>query len=182
MRRTLKIQIKASKRQHFLDLCDPWGMAYKMTMKRLHAFRPPSPSCPQLMGRIVEQLFPTQEPMVTNVIERSQGGNAATFTLVTHEEIQRAARRIKSGKAPGPDGLPSSAIKLAMELQPRLFADVFNTCLKEGVFPPRWKKQDLVLIPKGNRPPDDPSAYRPICLLDSAGKALERVICSRAAS
>ncbi|KAM8702440.1 hypothetical protein ACLKA7_001771 [Drosophila subpalustris] len=35
-------------------------------MKRLHAFRPPSPSCPQLMGRIVEQLFPTQEPMATS--------------------------------------------------------------------------------------------------------------------
>ncbi|KAL7725982.1 hypothetical protein ACLKA6_005733 [Drosophila palustris] len=136
-RRTLKILIKASKRQHFLDLCDqadadPWGMAYKLTMKRLHAFRPPSPSCPQLMGRIVEQLFPTQEPMATSFGERSRGSIEASFNLVTQEEIYGAARRIKSGKAPGPDGLPSSVIKLAMELQPNLFAEVFNTCLKEG--------------------------------------------------
>ncbi|XP_060665572.1 uncharacterized protein LOC132797816 [Drosophila nasuta] len=33
--------------------------------------------------------------------------------------------------------------------------------------------------PWGYKPPEDPSGYRPICLLDSVGKALERVICTR---
>lgn len=41
------------------------------------------------------------------------------------------------------------------------------------------ERQDLVLIPKGGKPPEDPSAYRPICLLDTAGKALERILCDR---
>lgn len=33
-----------------------------------------------------------------------------------------------------------------------------------------------MLIPKGKGNPSDPSAYRPICMLDTAGKALEKVI------
>ena len=49
----------------------------------------------------------------------------------------------------------------------------------EGIFPSRWKKQKLVLLPKGNKPPDDPSSSRLICLLDTAGKVLERIIVNR---
>ncbi|KAH8335102.1 hypothetical protein KR074_007232, partial [Drosophila pseudoananassae] len=37
----------------------------------------------------------------------------------------------------------------------------------------------LVLLPKPGKPPEDPSSLRPICLIDHAGKALERCICRR---
>ncbi len=53
---------------------------------------------------------------------------------------------------------------------------MFNTCLKAGVFPEIWKKQQLVLISKGKGDPDSPSAYRPLCMLDTAGKLLERML------
>ena len=36
-----------------------------------------------------------------------------------------------------------------------------------------------MLLRKEGRPPDSPSAYRPICLLDEVGKLLERVIAAR---
>ena len=39
----------------------------------------------------------------------------------------------------------------------------------------------LTLIPKPGRPPDSPSAFRPICLLDEAGKLFERIVASRLA-
>ncbi|KAL7740059.1 hypothetical protein ACLKA6_000849 [Drosophila palustris] len=94
-------------------------MAYKLTMKRLHAFRPPSPSCPHLGGKIVEQLFPSQEPIDTNGGENMD----ATFDPVIQEEIHSAARPIKPGKAPGPDGLPSIVIKMAMEPSPALLEE-----------------------------------------------------------
>jgi len=56
---------------------------------------------------------------------------------------------------------------------------LYNRCLKEGCFPSEWKMANLVLIPKGGKPGDSPSSYRPICLLDEAGKILERIIANR---
>jgi hypothetical protein len=36
-----------------------------------------------------------------------------------------------------------------------------------------------VLLKKEGRPPDSPSGYRPICLLDEVGKLFERIIAAR---
>lgn len=35
------------------------------------------------------------------------------------------------------------------------------------------------MLPKGKKPPDEPSAYRPLCMLDSFGKILECIIYNR---
>jgi len=53
---------------------------------------------------------------------------------------------------------------------------LFTRYLREGVFPSLWKEARLVLFPKEGRDPDDPSAYRPLCLLDEVGKLMERVL------
>ena len=45
-----------------------------------------------------------------------------------------------------------------------------------GTFPNRWKTGRLVLLPK---PPGQLRAYRPLCLLDTAGKLLEQLILAR---
>ncbi|XP_041449542.1 uncharacterized protein LOC121404267 [Drosophila obscura] len=78
-----------------------------------------------------------------------------------------------------PWGRAYRALILALSLRPKIFAALLNQCLREGVFPERWKKQKLVLIPKPGKPPGPASSYRPICLIDTAGKLLERVLCSR---
>lgn len=44
-----------------------------------------------------------------------------------------------------------------------------------GKVPDKWKKARLVLIRKVGRPERDPSAYRPLCVLDEIGKFLERM-------
>lgn len=66
-----------------------------------------------------------------------------------------------------------------IEKWPELLLESFNTCLRDGVFYSRWKRQKLVLLRKGNKPLDDPSSYRPICLLDSTGKLFERLLLRR---
>lgn len=53
---------------------------------------------------------------------------------------------------------------------------MYNSCLQEGVFHKNWKKQRLVLINKGKGDPCTPSAYRPLCMLDTAGKLLEKML------
>ena len=53
---------------------------------------------------------------------------------------------------------------------------MYNACLEAGIFPEPWKKQRLVLISKGKGDPNLPSAYRPLCMLDTAGKLYERLL------
>ena len=64
-------------------------------------------------------------------------------------------------------------------MAPSMFAQIFTGCLKEGSFPAEWKIQKLVLIPKTGKPIGEPASYRPICLLNTIGKVLERVIYNR---
>lgn len=90
-----------------------------------------------------------------------------------------AVKKMAKRKAPGPDGIPGSVVKLvAMEFG-GLIAQLFTECLKQGYFPSQWKEASLVLLRKAGKPEDTPSVYRPICLLGEVGKLLERVIARR---
>lgn len=40
---------------------------------------------------------------------------------------------------------------------PEVFIGIYNPYHKDGVFPVPWKRQILVLIPKGKIPSDEPS-------------------------
>ncbi|CAB0030730.1 unnamed protein product [Trichogramma brassicae] len=119
-------------------------------------------------------LFPT----VTEALIQPPAGPASpVIPGVTLEELRGACTRIRDGAAPGPDGVPNRALKLAVTLRPEAFLRVYSACLSGGVFPSPWKTQRLVLLPKPGRPPDASSSYRPLCMLDTAGKILERIIC-----
>ena len=62
---------------------------------------------------------------------------------------------------------------------PEILLKAFNSCLREGRFLVDWKKQRLVLLRKGNKPLEDASSYRPICLMDTMKKLLEEMILQR---
>lgn len=53
---------------------------------------------------------------------------------------------------------------------------MYNACLTAGIFWSRWKVARLVLISKGKGNPELPSAYRPLCMLDTTGKVLEKLL------
>lgn len=98
---------------------------------------------------------------------------------ITEEQLMEACGRVKNTKAPGLDGILNTALKTAVNAMPGIFLDVYNTCLQEGTFPAKWKQQRLVLLPKERKPLDEPSSYRPLCMLDTAGKILERIVHKR---
>lgn len=180
-RKEFQNAILRSKRNCFRQICqeadsDPWGKAYRVVTSKLKGLKSPQPSCPLLMEKIVETLFP-EHRCNGRVLHRVDYTEA--IPLVTKEELNQIARKLGDRKAPGPDGVPNIALKLAIEKTPNMFIEMFTQCLREGIFPEPWKKQSLVLIPKPNKPLGDPSAYRPICLLDTLGKILEKIICNR---
>ncbi|GBN58554.1 RNA-directed DNA polymerase from mobile element jockey [Araneus ventricosus] len=48
-----------------------------------------------------------------------------------------------------------------------------------GYFPKKWKNAKVVLFNKQNKADNDPSAYRPIRLLDALGKVLDKLVTQR---
>jgi len=56
----------------------------------------------------------------------------------------------------------------------------FNHCLSRTKFPARWKTARLVLLHKGpGQPTQEPSSYRPLCMLNFTAKLLERLLLTR---
>lgn len=157
---------------------DPWGKPYHCVVKKLSRSRPVPAMVPERAVHIVSSLFP-EVPAVDLTIPEDHLDNDGFFP-VSLEEVQHVAARVRASKAPGPDGIPGSAVKAAVNIIPEAFVNVFSASLRSGVFPHRWKRQWLVLVPKpGKASYDHPSSFRPICLLDVVGKMLERVVFDR---
>lgn len=176
-RKVLKIKIGDSKKGCWNLLCkqvnvDPWGLPYRLVTKKLMGSRPiPGLSLPGRLENIVDTLFPQQEKTPWPNVDGDM-----TFPEVTEEEIRMLANKIPSGKAPGPDRIPDLVIKELAKCRPDIMGKVFNLCFRDGFFPGRWKLAKQVLLRKGSKPLEQPSKYRSICLLNSAGKFFERVI------
>ncbi|XP_011884010.1 PREDICTED: uncharacterized protein LOC105571145, partial [Vollenhovia emeryi] len=188
-RKALRDAIRTAKERAWEELIsslneDPWGRPYKLVMNRLSSGAPPTVETlsPRFLQEVVETLFPAGNDGGPPPRGMENGGEHQQWREelgVTRTELARAAKKLKRGKAPGPDGVPGIVLKAALgELSGRL-EGLYTRCLAEGVFPGPWKKARLVLLPKEGKPPDEPGSFRPICLLDEAGKLLERVVASR---
>lgn len=184
---SLKKEIKLSKANCFKELCqeteaNPWGNAYRITMARLKGPAAIPERDPQRLRHVIRGLFPEHEqcdwPPAPYIDDASASDESER---VTNEELLLVVKTLKSRKAPGPDGLPNVALKAAVQAAPDIFRRIMQKCLEEGYFPDRWKKSKLVLLPKPGKPAGEPSSYRPICLLDTLGKLLERLLLNRLA-
>lgn len=153
---------------------DPWGLGYRIVTQKLGAKRTPCSLNTATMDGIVRALFPAH-PMRPQV----DIGDVGDIPLFNNEELEKAVKSMRNKRAPGPDGIPSEVLKAVFRLSPHLMLDMYNACLKAGVFSARWKVSRLVLISKGKGDPEMPSSYRPLCMLDTAGKVFEKLIRSR---
>lgn len=123
------------------------------------------------MDSIVNGLFPKDE-----IFAWPSWTGQHVFPEATCYEVREISCRILLGKAPGPDGVPDMVIKEVVVMETEILMDLFNSCLKQGLFPCAWKVSKLVLLRKGDKPLENPSSYRPICLLNTVGKLFERLI------
>jgi len=117
---------------------------------------------------IIKTLFPTHPPRPPTVWETR--GVA---------ELQNAAMQMKNKKSPGPDCIPTEILKIVAQKNPHVLTEAFNECINQRKFPTPWKTARLVLIRKGNKPIEDPSSYQLLCILNTLGKLLEKVLDNR---
>uniref|UniRef100_A0A8C5R8Y3 Reverse transcriptase domain-containing protein n=1 Tax=Leptobrachium leishanense TaxID=445787 RepID=A0A8C5R8Y3_9ANUR len=98
---------------------------------------------------------------------------------LTAEELAQALKSSKSGKSPGPDGLPIRYYKrLAPQLSPHLLLALNE--LTTGVpLPTQTLGANITLLPKEGKDLDCCASYRPISLLNCDLKQFAKVLAER---
>ena len=81
--------------------------------------------------------------------EVSEGTRSELERNLSLKELSEALQSMSSGKAPGPDGLPTKIYKtFAGKLLPHLL-EMFNEAFEKGILPPSLRSALITLILKG---------------------------------
>jgi len=95
------------------------------------------------------------------------------------QELIIAIRDLKSGKAPGRDGIHPKFLHNLGSRALQWLASVYFDIFQSGQVPKTWKEADVIAIQKLGKPEDDPKSYRLISLLFVMSKLMERIILKR---
>ena len=88
-------------------------------------------------------------------------------------DVEKLLASVKAGKSPGPDGIHPILWKCAASVLAMPLTNIILSSINTGVFPDRWKLADIVPIPKVSKPTIND--FRPVSLLSTASKLLERI-------
>jgi hypothetical protein len=128
--------------------------------------------------RAFQILFP--EPPPAPPTTRTRSRPEIPWQTFSQAEVERAIFTSSSKKAPGPDAITFACIQAAYKAIPLHFDHLYAALGQEGYHPRCWRQATTVVIPKPNKPDyRDPKAYRPIALLNSLGKILEKLMATR---
>ena len=106
-----------------------------------------------------------------NEVHNDEGG-------IEVEEVERAVRKLKSGKAGGVCGIQVEMVKAGGYTVVQWLKDIFDIAWNCGKTPHEWREAIIVPIyKKGSRA--ECGNYRGISLLSVVGKIYARVVCDR---
>ena len=102
--------------------------------------------------------------------------DVSMLTPFTTEELVKALKSMKAGKAPGPDDIHPEFLLHAVDAATKWLCQYISTCLERCKIPKIWRKATVSALPKPNKPKDNPESYKPISLLGIPFKLLERMV------
>ncbi|KAF4631705.1 hypothetical protein G7Y89_g6418 [Cudoniella acicularis] len=128
-------------------------------------------------SRLRERFFPTTSADLSDV---SSQVNKTPFNLeqtTSVEEIISTLLSCSSSSAPGEDEIPFKFLKALGEPVAQALTTLANASLRLEYYPAFLKKARTIVIRKpGKASYETPSAWRPIALLRTIGKVIEKII------
>ena len=94
------------------------------------------------------------------------------------DEIITISKKLAKKSSIGPDGIPTNLILESMDELGEVIANCINCSFETGIFPDCLKKATVIPLHK-KKSKKDPSNYRPVSLLNSLSKIIEKVIHAR---
>ncbi|TDZ24501.1 putative RNA-directed DNA polymerase from transposon X-element [Colletotrichum orbiculare MAFF 240422] len=132
------------------------------------------------------------------VLELPEGVSADNNDITDEDKAQRdlqeselseTLRHVPKGKSPGHDGVPGDGWKMLLpsdDCPEDVFTAVFEAplqdCLEQSYHPLAFKRAATVMLRKPGKEAWRAKAYRPVALLPSLGKVLEKLVARRLAA
>lgn len=91
----------------------------------------------------------------------------------TEIELRALLKTLGDKKATVSEDMPNEVAKILIECKEREILEVLNGCLSRGQFPKKWKDAEIIWLPKKD------GSKRPICLLATMGKILDKLVSKR---
>ncbi len=94
---------------------------------------------------------------------------------LTKITVYKVLKKLKTNKAIGPDNIFNRILLNTAEVISEPLAVLFNSLFQIGTFPIQWKRANVIPVYK-RKNKQDKSNYRPISLLSTGGKVMERCV------
>ena len=94
-------------------------------------------------------------------------------STISTDELNQALRKCKS-KSPGPDDIPYIFLHHLSSFAQQKLLLVYNIIWEYGFFPNQWRKAIIIPIPKPDKNKFHAENYRPISLISTLCKVLEK--------
>jgi hypothetical protein len=131
------------------------------------------------MASLLSARFFAEEgsPIPTIFVDNPPPREAQPFAPFGEGELLSLLRATANKSALGSSGIGWSMLKKGWEAVKDHLILTYNTCLSLGHHPARWREAKVVAIPKPDKPDYSlPKAHRPISLLETMSKLLEKAI------
>ena len=199
---TYSASIKSAKLKSWKEYCNTttatnhWNMVYKLAAGKRHAsvtlttlLKPDgtlTASTIETLSLMMDSFTPVDNEQDDNEYHKlvrtqtQQPPDTPDDREFTIDEIRSAVDSMNNRKAPGEDGITGEIFYQVFHMLPKTITAMYNSCLRNGIFPKRWKKALLIPITKhGKENSYEVTKYRPISLLNVEGKVLEKVLINR---
>ena len=199
---TYAATIKREKIKSWKEFCNvstatnPWGVVYKLASGRgttraqittlLKLDGTQTADTTETLSLMMDSFAPKDDSLTDNDHHKSvrtlteQPVNTEDDRDFTVEEVRQSLNSMNNNKAPGNDGITGNIYKHVFKTVPIFITALYNGCLKQGIFPTKWKEAKIIPIVKpGREKCHEVSKFRPISLLNYGGKLLEKLLINR---
>ena len=135
----------------------------------------------EMADMLADRFFaPDRGPIPTRFEDDPQIRAERTHEEFNKEELERLLKETSNSSAPGSSGIGWLLVKRAWPVIEEVLTSVYNACIALGHHPSRWKEATVVVIPKPDKPDYSVAkAHRPISLLETLSKLLEKAVAKR---
>ncbi|KAK3533747.1 hypothetical protein QTP70_025045 [Hemibagrus guttatus] len=135
-------------------------------------------------GQMVVDFAKRMDMAVVNTYFQKKEEHRVTYKsgeeeVKDRDEVRKALKRMKSGKAVGPDDIPVEVWKCLGEAAVEFLTSLFNRVLESERMPEEWRISVLVPIFKNKGDVQSCSNYREIKLMSHTMKLWERIVEAR---